>query len=118
MSDKEPFILRNSKAHEVSYSEVTGKITRKVNRIKDDPEPEAEKPDQKISAEAGQARAPELVKAAAAGRPANPTVQTAQAGQAAGASVSKAAQMPARSVDDIKPRSVIPALAGVHGHRT
>ena len=91
MSDKEPFILRNSKAHEVAYSEVTGKITRKVNRIKDDPEPEAEKPDQKISAEAGQARAPELVKAAAAGRPANPTVQTAQAGQAAGPSISKAA---------------------------
>ena len=91
MSDKDPFILRNSKAHEVSYSEVTGKITRKVNRIKDDPEPEAEKPDQKISAEAGQARAPELVKAAAAGRPANPTVQTAQAGQAASPGISKAA---------------------------
>ena len=91
MSDKDPFILRNSKAHEVAYSEVTGKITRKVNRIKDDPEPKAEKQEQKISAEAGQARAPDLVKVAAAGRPANPTVQTAQEGQAAGASVSKAA---------------------------
>lgn len=90
MSDKDPFILRNSKAHEVAYSEVTGKITRKVNRIKDDPEPKAEKQEQKISAEAGRAREPELVTAAAAGRPANPTVQTAQAGQAAGASVSKA----------------------------
>ena len=91
MSDKDPFILRNSKAHEVAYSEVTGKITRKVNRIKDDPEPKSEKPEQKISAEAGRAREPELVKVAAAGRPANPTVQTAQAGQAAGPSISKAA---------------------------
>ena len=91
MSDKDPFILRNSKAHEVSYSEVTGKITRKVNRIKDDPEPKSEEQDQKISAEAGRAREPELVKVAPAGRPANPTVQTAQAGQAAGPSISKAA---------------------------
>ena len=91
MSDKEPFILRNSKAHEVAYSEVTGKITRKVNRIKDDPEPKAENPDQKISTEAGQARAPELVKVATAGQPAKPTVQTAQAGKTAGPSISKAA---------------------------
>ena len=91
MSDKDPFILRNSKAHEVSYSEVTGKITRKVNRIKDDPEPKSEEQDQKISAEAGRAREPELVKVAPAGRPANPTVQTAQAAMTTGPSISKAA---------------------------
>jgi len=91
MSDKDPFILRNSKAHEVSYSEVTGKITRKVNRIKDDPEPKSEEQNQKIAAEAGQARAPELVKVATAGQPAKLTVQTAQAGKTAGPRISKAA---------------------------
>ena len=35
MSDKAPVVIKNTTPHEVSFSEVTGKITRKVNRFND-----------------------------------------------------------------------------------
>jgi hypothetical protein len=35
VSDKAPVVIKNTTPHEVSFSEVTGKITRKVNRFND-----------------------------------------------------------------------------------
>ena len=36
MSDKEPLVIKNSKPHELAFSEATGKITRKVNRFSEE----------------------------------------------------------------------------------
>ena len=36
MSDKEPVVIKNSKPHELAFSEATGKITRKVNRFSEE----------------------------------------------------------------------------------
>ena len=92
MSDKDPFVLRNSKPHEVAYSEVTGKITRKVNRFKEDPEPKSgQQAPETTTAEAGRAAEPERITASPAGLAAQPVGASVQAAAPVSPVVSRAA---------------------------
>lgn len=55
MSDKQPVVIKNSAPHEVSFSEVTGKITRKVNRFNDNAVTEAGGREETLHEQAGEA---------------------------------------------------------------
>lgn len=55
MSEKLPVVIKNSAPHEVSFSEVTGKITRKVNRFNDNAAAEAGGSAETLHEQAGEA---------------------------------------------------------------
>lgn len=55
MSDKQPVLIKNTTPHEVSFSEVTGKITRKVNRFNDNAGAEAGGSAETLREQAGEA---------------------------------------------------------------
>ena len=54
MSDKAPVVIKNAAPHEVSFSEVTGKITRKVNRFNDGKVTEANGKEETLHEQAGE----------------------------------------------------------------
>ena len=54
MSDKAPIVIKNAAPHEVSFSEVTGKITRKVNRFNDGKVTEANGKEETLHEQAGE----------------------------------------------------------------
>ncbi len=54
MSDKAPVFIKNATPQEVSFSEVTGKITRKVNRFNDGKVTEANGKDKTLHEQAGE----------------------------------------------------------------
>jgi len=54
VSDKAPVVIKNATPHEVSFSEVTGKITRKVNRFNDGRVTEANGKDETLHEQVGE----------------------------------------------------------------